>query len=385
MKMEDNKLKSLYIHIPFCDHICSYCDFKKMVGSDELKEKYIIALIKELNFKKNYFSDLETIYIGGGTPSSLPFYLLKLLLDCLKENINLNNLIEFTIEINPNDINEENINNWINIFKDYNITRISLGIQSFNNKKLQVMNRNHDKKQALKSLKLLHKHKFNNVNVDLIYGFDFDNFNLIKKDINLSIKNHVKHISYYSLILEENTILYNRYLKNQFIPLDDDKEGILYKKIYKYLKKKKYYRYEISNFSKENYYSRYNFRVWNNEHYLACGVSASYYIKNTRYTNINSIQKYIEYINNSEFENIISFKETLNEKETMDNEIMLGLRKEEGINIKIFKEKYNKDITDIYPKIKELIDLNILILDDDHLKINSNDLYLQNNVLVKIL
>lgn len=384
--MKENKeiIKSLYIHIPFCDHICSYCDFKKMVCSNDLKEKYIKSLNKELEYKSELFSNLETIYIGGGTPSSLPFNFLYLLLNNLKELINLNKLKEFTFEMNPNDINKENINTWINLFKKYNINRLSLGIQSFNNKKLKLMNRNHDKLQAINCLKLLKKHNFNNVNIDLLYGFTFDTFSKIKKDINFGIKYGIKHISYYSLILEENTILHHKYIKNEFEMLDDDKEAILYNKIYKYLLKKGFNRYEISNFSLASFESIHNLRVWNNEHYLACGVSGSYYIGNIRYTNISSVTNYINYINNDNYGKIISECIELDKDDIIDEEIMLGLRKEEGININTFYQKYNISVYDKYPNIIELVNNKLLIIENNYLKIDPLKMYLQNYILGEI-
>lgn len=385
MKENKNMLKSLYIHIPFCDHICSYCDFKKIVCSNDLKEKYIKALIKELNYKSELFSNLETIYIGGGTPSSLPFYLLYDLLNALNKLINLNKIKEFTIEFNPNDIKENNINELIEIFNKYNINRISLGIQSFNDEKLLLMNRNHNKEQAILALDLLNKYNFDNINVDLIYGFKLDNFDSIKNDIDIAINKNIKHLSYYSLILEENTILYHKYKKKQFEMLDDDEEGILYNKINEYLKTKGFKRYEISNFSKENYESIHNLRVWNNEHYLACGVSGSYYIDNTRYTNTYSIKDYIDYIEKNEFDKIIDSVVNLSFKDIIDEELILGFRKEEGINIIEFEEKYNKNIFETYPKINDFIKMNILILENNHLKINPKDLYLENYILTKIL
>lgn len=385
--MKENKdiLKSLYIHIPFCDHICSYCDFKKIVCSNDLKEKYIKALIKELNYKGELFSNLETIYIGGGTPSSLPFYLLYNLLNALDKLINLNNIKEFTIEFNPNDIKENNINELIEIFNKYNINRISLGIQSFNDEKLLLMNRNHNKEQAILALDLLNKYNFDNINVDLIYGFKLDNFDSIKNDIDIAINMNIKHLSYYSLILEENTILYHKYKKKQFEMLDDDDEGILYNKINEYLKTKGFKRYEISNFSKENYESIHNLRVWNNEHYLACGVSGSYYINNTRYTNTYSIKDYIAFIENNEFDRIIDSSINLSNEDIIDEELILGFRKEEGINLIKFEEKYKKKIFEIYPKINEFIKNNVLILENNYLKINPKDLYLENYILTKIL
>ena len=139
-----NKVKGLYIHIPFCDHICAYCDFKKMIAKDELKDAYIDALLLELEYRynNNLLGDIQTIYIGGGTPSSLSFDLLEKLLNKLKELINLDKIVEFTIEANPKDINSENIGSWISLFTTYHINRLSLGIQSFNNNKLNALGRN---------------------------------------------------------------------------------------------------------------------------------------------------------------------------------------------------------------------------------------------------
>ena len=132
----NNLIKGLYIHIPFCDHICSYCDFKKIIAKDDLKKAYVNSLAKEIEYRKDLLTSVQTIYIGGGTPSSLTFDLLKIILDKLKEFIDLSNISEFTIEANPKDINEESINEWISMFNNYHINRLSLGVQSLNDKKL---------------------------------------------------------------------------------------------------------------------------------------------------------------------------------------------------------------------------------------------------------
>ncbi|MBP5408208.1 MAG: radical SAM family heme chaperone HemW [Bacilli bacterium] len=380
-----NEILGLYIHIPFCDHICAYCDFKKMIASNDLKEQYINALIKEIEYKKNTFKDLKSIYIGGGTPSSLSFNLLERLLSCLNDNIKLEDLIEFSIEANPKDINEDNIKEWIVLFNKYHINRLSLGIQSFDDNKLSTLNRNHNKKDAIKTLKLLHQYHFDNVNCDLIYGLIDDNFRKIKKDLKYAINNHVKHISYYSLILEEHTLFYNLYQQNKFKELDDDKEGILYNKILKYLNKHHLKRYEISNFAYDNYQSYHNLITWNNNHYQALGVSASSYIDNIRYTNIKSVKDYIKLINEDNYEAIIGEKIVVSDKDIMDEFIILGLRKNDGINIKEFEIRYHQNLLDVYKSINNLIDEDILEIKDGNLRIKYDKIYLENAILNKIL
>ena len=160
MEKVNNLIKGLYIHIPFCDHICAYCDFKKMIAKDDLKVAYVNALINEIEYRKDLLGNVQTIYIGGGTPSSLTFDLLKLIFNKLKEYIDLSKIIEFTMEANPKDIRDDNIDDWISLFKTYHINRLSLGIQSFNNNKLKTLGRNHQNIDAINAIRLLHQNNF---------------------------------------------------------------------------------------------------------------------------------------------------------------------------------------------------------------------------------
>lgn len=380
-----NELLGLYIHIPFCDHICAYCDFKKMIAKEDLQSQYINALIKEIQYKKDSYKDLKSIYIGGGTPSSLSFDLLEILLNTLKNSINFNNIIEFTIEMNPKDISKDNIDKWINLFNKYHINRLSLGIQSFDDEKLTTLGRNHNKIQAITALDLLYAHHFKNINCDLIYGLENDNFKKVKKDIDIAIKHHVSHISYYSLILEEHTLFYKLYKEGKFRELDDDLEANIYNQIFTYLHNNNYDRYEISNFAIKGYESYHNLITWNNNHYLACGVSGSYYIDNIRYTNIKSVKDYIKYINNNEYDKIIGEKVLLNDKDIMDEYLILGLRKNDGVNIDEFNLRYNKNIFNVYPNINKLIQEDIFEIKDGNLMIKYDKIYLENAILNKIL
>ena len=376
--MNKNKIKGLYIHIPFCSSICSYCDFCKMVASTSFKDKYISYLIKEMNLKKEYFNDLETIYIGGGTPSSLNLSELDEILSALNKLINLEKIKEFTIEANPNDINLD----FINLIKKYHVNRISLGIETLNQKKLKLLNRTHNKKDVLNNLKLLKINDINNINADLIYAVGDESFRIIKKDIR-TLKKYVTHFSCYSLILEEKTVLYKKYQKNEFSLMNEEKEAKLYTKIVKLLKALKFNHYEVSNFSINGYESKHNLIYWNNEHYIGLGLNASYYIEDTRYTNIDKFELYYNGIDNNKL--IYSEEIKLNKEDIMTEFIMLGLRKMKGISLKEFKELFDLDFFEVYPFIYDLIKNDVLEFNDDYLRINSNKIYVMNEILLKFM
>ena len=378
--MMNNNLTNLYIHIPFCDHICAYCDFYKRVAKKELITKYIIYLEKELILKKNLLNNINVIYIGGGTPSSIGIDNLQILFKILQKYINFNNLIEFSIECNPKDISHE----LITLFKNNKVNRISLGIQSFNDEKLKLLNRNHNKKIAINSLKILNEMNFNNINIDIMYGLPNDNIDILIDDFSFLKQYNIKHVSCYSLILEPKTILYHKYLKGQFEIFDEDKEANLYYLIQNHLESLGYKQYEISNFSLPNYQCHYNLNTWDNNNYLGIGTSASYYIDNKRYTNIKNIDSYFESLDHN---NLLYFEEEVENKESkMYEEIMLGLRKTTGININNFNNKYNCNIYEIYPNISFLLDNKFLSLDtNNNLFIPKDKLYISNTIINKIL
>lgn len=361
------KNKGVYIHIPFCKTICSYCDFCKVF----YKKEWIIPYLKKLNneIKDIYMDEIvDTIYIGGGTPSALNINELKILFKIL-ERFNLQKNFEFTFECNLNDINEELLD-----FLRYNgVNRLSIGIETFDSKIQKIINRNHSFEEAKKKIDLCRNKGFNNLNLDLIYGFKDQTLNSLKKDLKLFLKLNPEHISTYSLILEDNTILKNENYEN----CSEDLDFEMYEYICKYLKKKKYNHYEISNFAKSGYESKHNLKYWNNEEYYGFGLGASGYVDEVRYTNTRSLKEYIE---NEE----ISVKELLTKKDIMDNELMLGFRKINGINILDFSNKYNVNIEEVYP-IKPLLKNKDLILKDNNLMINPKKIYIMNEILIKLI
>lgn len=361
-------IESVYIHIPFCHKICSYCDFAKLYYKKEWVDNYLDALEKEINQKyKN--EKIKTIYIGGGTPSSLNLDQLKKLFNIINK-FNLDQNLEFTFECNIENINEKKL-----IFlKKNKVNRLSIGIESFNNKILKILNRkNIDFENTKKLIDQAKKIGFENINIDLIYSIEGQTLEDLKKDLDLFNKLNVEHISIYSLILEKNTKLYI----NNYNNVDEELELQMYEYITNFLKKNNYIHYEISNYSKKGYESKHNLTYWNNSKYYGFGLGASGYIDNIRYTNTRSFNKYI----NNDFK---LEEDQLTKKDEMELEMILGLRKIKGVNLSEFEKKYHQKIINTF-KIDKLLEEQKLLIKDNYIYINPNYLYVSNDILINFL
>lgn len=360
-------MESAYIHIPFCKSICSYCDFCKLLYYGPWITKYLNSLAMEIKDKYNG-EYLKTIYIGGGTPSSLSLKDLKYLLDIVSRfNVFLD--CEYTFECNLNDITED----MLLLLKEYKVNRLSIGIESFNQNKLDFMERYHTFDDALEKIKLCRKCGFDNINVDFIYGIPKESLKDLKSDLDLFLKLNVEHISAYSLIVEDNT----KIGISKMSPISEDEDASMYEYIVSKLESKKYERYEISNFAKKGYESKHNLNYWNNNEYYGFGLGASGYIDGVRYENTRSLTDYLE-------GKYVLKQQLLNKQEMMDNEIMLGLRKVDGINLQEFYNKYEINIQEAYD-IQELLNNEDLIYDKGYLYIRPDELYIMNEILIRIL
>ena len=360
------KIESVYIHIPFCNTICNYCDFCKMFYNEKIVDDYLIALEKEI--KKIYNNDIiKTIYIGGGTPSCLTIKQLEKLFDIVKL-FKFSNKYEYTIEVNINDICEEKLK----LFKKNKINRISIGIETINNKFEKFLNREINKDFFAEKINLVKKY-YDNINIDLMYAFPNETIKDLEKDLEFIEKVNVPHISIYSLIIEEHTKIYIDKIK----PINDELEEKMYYKINSYLKKLGYIHYEISNFAKKGYSSKHNLTYWNNLEYYGFGLGASGYINNFRYTNTKSINNYLK-------EKYVYDKQLITKKISMENEMILGLRKIEGIDKKIFFQKYNFNIEQVFDIIN-LMKNKLLIDDGKKLYIPEDKLYISNCILVNFI
>lgn len=364
MKFMKNDVKAIYIHIPFCKCICSCCDFTKVLYNEKLVYKYLNALEHEIIDSYND-EKIETIYIGGGTPSSLSIKELEKLFWVL-EKIDKSNLKEYTIEVNPEDIAEDKLK----VFKKYGINRISIGHQTCNKKYLNELNR---KSYVTPEQISLVKKYFDNINVDLMYGFSGQTKEEFLNDLDYILGLNVPHISTYSLILEEHTKLFI----NNYERLNDDADSLFYQIIQEKFENQKLYQYEISNFAKKGYESKHNLTYWNNLEYYGFGVGASGYINDIRYTNTKSITSYI----NGKTK---SYSEKLTKKDKMIYEMILGLRKTKGVSKLTFFDKYSCTIEQTFD-IMYLIRKKLLIEDNKYLRIPKKYLYLENQILVNFL
>lgn len=356
---------AVYIHIPFCKNICSYCDFCKFLYNEKWVYAYLTALKNEI--EDRYMGEaVKTIYIGGGTPSALTLSEIKRLMEIINK-INKNELVEFTFECNIEDICEEKLL----LLKEYGVNRLSIGIESFNENNLKFMERHADFKDTEAKISLCRSLGFNNINLDLMYAIPGETLKDLKKDINLFLKLDPEHISTYSLILEPHT----KAVVNETSYIEEELDYDMYQYICKSLSEA--HHYEISNFALKGYESIHNLVYWNNEEYYGFGLGASGYIDNIRYTNTKNLKDYL-------LGNVVKDKEMLGEKEVMDYEIMLGLRKLDGINIVDFKNKYGKDIEEVY-NIKPLLKSKELIKKKGYIYINPIYIYVMNEILLKII
>jgi len=359
-------IEGLYIHIPFCKRICSYCDFNKRVSNNDLMIKYRNALISEIEDNINNYKDLKTIYIGGGTPSFYPY--LKDILETLRKYINLSNIIEFTVESTL-----ETVNNIMPFIKEYNINRISIGIESFNKKTLEYINRPYIKnKEIFNIINILRNNGIDNINIDMISGLPYETKHSLKKGLYFLNRLNVDHISYYDLIVEDKTKL-SFDLKNKQVSLLSQDDLYEFSKIInKFLRKKKYIRYEFSNYSKISKESIHNLSYWNLKDYLGLGLNSHSLIDGKRYYNTSDIKTYINNPTKTK-----EYEETDLKKEYF----ILGLRKIKGVSLKEYSNIYNIGPLKEYPFINKYLELGLLKINNDMLSFTEKGIDLSNVVL----
>ncbi len=358
----EEKSRSLYIHIPFCKKICSYCDFAKLYYNEDLVDKYLSALEKEIT--EIYQNDLiKTIYIGGGTPSALKISQLARLF-LIIEKINLKDSYEMTFEFNVEDITEEKLK----FLKEKGVNRLSIGIETVGEKFFKFLNRENEL-ETCKAKVELSKLYFDNISLDLIYGFYNQSIEELDKDLDFLLSLKVPHLSIYSLIIEKNTLLYI----NKVPSIDVELEAEMYYHIIYKLASFGYEHYEISNFAQRGFKSKHNLTYWNNEEYYGFGLGAHYYLDSSRGENTRSLNKYLE-------GNYLLSEEKLNLRKKMENHLILGLRKIKGVNQDEFFKLYDKKLEELFP-ITDLISKELLVKKNQNIFIPLDKLYVQNYIL----
>ena len=360
-------MKGLYVHIPFCEHICFYCDFAKRVPKDQqMIDGYIDHLISEINQYKQHFNSIETIYIGGGTPSMLNLKQTEKLLNCLQQI----SPIEYTIEVNPESYTKDKGF----LYQKYGINRISLGVQTFNQDILCSLNRKHKNQQVYDTVNHLRKIGITNINLDIIYALPKQTIKDLEEDLIHIQTINPTHVSAYSLILEEKTVFYHEYLKGNFTMMNEDIEALMYQKIIDGLTKLGYEHYEISNFSKPGNESKHNLIYWSMEEYIGVGVGAHGYIDQHRTQNHRLLS---DYQKQPQLEKIYQTDEM-----NLQDELIFGLRKIKGIDISKIEEKYHMKLFNRYPKLIEKIEQGLISYEDGILKLTHQGIFLGNQVFM---
>lgn len=398
----------IYIHIPFCVKKCDYCDFLSAPADLETKDKYVDALINEVKLSKDKMAEyvVDTVFIGGGTPSLLEENQISRILSALRDNCNMSENPEITIECNPGTVTETKLLE----YKKSEINRISFGLQSANDEELKSIGRIHNYAGFLESYSLARRCGFDNINVDLMSGLPGQTLKSYEETLNKVVRLEPEHISAYSLIVEENTLMYDRVKKAQIkginILPDEESERKMYYLTNNILRSNGYRKYEISNYSKPGKECKHNIGYWQRKEYLGFGIGAASLYKENRYNNISDINKYIEVLtnnikensinnvgNSSEVENqvnilnsIVKNLQQLTERDRMEEFMFLGLRMMEGVSMEKFERYFGKPYMEVYGKVQEKMeDKRFLINDNGYVKLTEFGIDLSNYVMSEFL
>ncbi|MGL4742369.1 MAG: radical SAM family heme chaperone HemW [Sarcina sp.] len=369
---------SLYIHIPFCDQKCYYCDFPSFAGKGDLKDRYIEALNKEINQSLEGYI-IDTIFVGGGTPSSLNANQLeKMLIEVNK--FNLSKDIEFTVECNPGSITKEKLD----VMKKYGVNRISMGLQAVQNTLLKDIGRIHSYEVFKENFRLVRDCGFENINVDLMFGLPSQGMKEWKESLEMISNLNPEHISAYSLIIEEGTRFEKLYEEGKLRLPSEDIERDMYHLAKEILEENHYKQYEISNYAKEGCECRHNIAYWKMNNWLGVGSAASSYIDGERFTNYSKIEAYINYMENSS--NVREFETENLKEENIEEFMFMGLRMIEGISEKAFENRFSKKVDDYYKNILEkFLEQGLLIRENDRICLTEKGIEYSNVVMSEML
>ncbi|HFV0254101.1 TPA: radical SAM family heme chaperone HemW [Streptococcus agalactiae] len=371
------KPTSVYVHIPFCTQICYYCDFSKVFIKNQPVDAYLQALIRE--FRSYDITELRTLYIGGGTPTSISAVQLDYLLTELSRDLNLNTLEEFTIEANPGDLTVDKIE----VLQKSAVNRVSLGVQTFNDKHLKRIGRSHNEAQIYSTIDALKTAGFQNISIDLIYALPGQTMDDVRSNVAKALSLNIPHLSLYSLILEHHTVFMNKMRRGKLHLPTEDLEAEMFEYIISEMERNGFEHYEISNFTKPGFESRHNLMYWDNVEYYGVGAGASGYLDGIRYRNRGPIQHYLKGVSEG---NARLSEEVLSKNEMMEEELFLGLRKKEGVSIGKFEQKFGTSFEKRYGQIvQELQSDGLLKENNGFIQMTKKGLFLGDTVAEKFI
>lgn len=368
----------IYVHIPFCKQKCYYCDFVSYANQEAKIEPYIEALKKEIEERsKKEIGEITTIYIGGGTPSFIEANQIEEIINTIKQYYKVRKEAEITIEVNPGTVDETKLE----VYQKVGINRLSIGLQSTKNHLLKEIGRIHTYEEFLNCYQLARKVGFENINVDLMLGLPNQTLQEVEESLQEVISLNPEHISFYSLILEENTKM-EKMIEEKLLTLPSEElERKMYWKAKRRLEKNGYLHYEISNFAMQGYQSKHNTNCWKQKEYLGFGVAAHSYQDNKRYCNTNSIEEYCKNIEERDFKENQTICEIQTKEEKRKEYMLLGLRMIEGIDIQEFKNKFIENPLYLFhQELKKLVKEELVEVDLNQIKLTNKGLDFANMV-----
>ncbi|MGQ9818607.1 MAG: radical SAM family heme chaperone HemW [Candidatus Kapaibacteriales bacterium] len=371
----------VYIHIPFCEKKCRYCDFYSLSNSFRIEE-FVNALCKEIQLSVQYFNsriEVETIFFGGGTPSILNIYHLEKIINCINKFFGTSELKEFTLECNPG----TDFTNKLPEYKSLGINRLSIGVQSFVDSELIFLGRIHNSNEAFKSIQKALDYNFENVNADIIFSIPNQTTETLHFTLEKLLELQIPHISAYSLIYEEGTPLYNELKKGKVQKVGEEIDFKFFDLIHTTLSDAGYEHYEVSNFAKNEMFCQHNLRYWNRLEYIGFGPSAHSFINEQRFSNVKNLNKYFDALNQGQLP--IEYRETLTFKQKVMEKIMLGLRSV-GLDFNSFRDLFNIDLKlsadDIF---EHWVENGLAVEDVNHIRLTHKGYFLCDSLTLNLL
>ncbi|MBT2582353.1 radical SAM family heme chaperone HemW [Planococcus sp. ISL-109] len=376
-------VKGMYIHIPFCHQICFYCDFNKVFFKDQPVDAYIESVGKELALWKQQGAldhPLETIFLGGGTPTALTPEQLERLLGLIRQYVPMTQNVEWSSEANPDELTREKMQ----VLFDGGVNRLSMGVQTFDPDLLKRLGRTHANDDVRRAVETAREVGFNSISFDLMYGLPGQTMAQWEETLEQAFAFDLPHFSAYSLIIEPKTVFYNLMVKGKLNTITEDLEGDMYERLMEEMEKRGLHQYEISNFAKPGHESRHNLLYWDNEEYIGVGAGAHGYVDGIRYANHGPLKKYMEPLDSGIRPVLEENKVTI--KAQMEEEMFLGLRKTKGVELVHFEEKFGTALRSIYGEIlqKEQAKGN-LALENGFLKLTHKGRFVGNEVFEQFL
>lgn len=374
------KKVGIYVHFPFCASKCKYCNFTSFSGKNDMQLKYFQSLIKEINMYDNKNLVVDTIFIGGGTPSIMFDGCILTLLSELRKKFNVLNDAEITIEANPNSITKLKAMEW----KEAGVNRVSVGLQTINQNSLKLIGRPHTKNDYIRAIEDIKSAGITNINTDCLIGLPRQKQSDVRKTLALVHKMGCTHVSVYSLILEEDTPLHKMVCKGEVKLPKEEKVLGMYNYAYKFLQENGYNRYEVSNFASEDFECKHNRNTWQMHEYIGLGVGAHGYIDGIRYSNIDTIEEYIKLV--SLGNKPIEEDERISNQEMFEETLMLGLRTRYGVNLVDIQSKFDIDILKVKDnEIKYFIKEGLISIKNNNLVVTSQGMPVLNKIILELV